>query len=218
MRCRAFRARSRCCCIEIEGRRANEERDCSRSRSRDAPEEPTTCSTSSWGLLRKTLRLWQTNILARRPPGTRRTEYVFRLAELRGKSGKAQSKNSSFSPARHDATPGADVSIFSVLRTASRALCVVWRCHQRVAKFDRTQRSVGTLCVSAAEAPGSVERSKPTGTSCRRNHRPTASGRFPKGLWGLSELLSFKVRWQWCGGFVFFLRKEVEILLFELFL
>ena len=164
MRCRAFRARSRCCCIEIEGRRANEERDCSRSRSRDAPEEPTTCSTSSWGLLRKTLRTMADNILARRPPGTRRTDYVFSLAELRGKSGKAhQSKNSSFSPARHDATPGADVSIFQVLRTASRALCVVWRCHPRVATFARTQRSVGTLCVSAAEAPGSVERCKTSG-------------------------------------------------------
>ena len=90
----------------VEGRRANEERDCSRSRSRDAPEEPTTCSTSSWGLIRKTLPLWQTNILARRPPGTRRTEYVFSLAEVGGKSGKAQFKNSSFSPVRHDATPG----------------------------------------------------------------------------------------------------------------
>ena len=162
MRCCAFRARSRCCCIEIEGRRANEERD-SRSRSRDASEESTTCSTSSWGLIRKTLRLWQTNILARRPPGTRRTEYVFSLAELRGKSGKAQSKNSSFFPARYDATPGADVSISRYWVTPGRALCVVWRCHPRVATFDRTERSVGTLCVFAAEAPGSVERCKTSG-------------------------------------------------------
>ena len=55
--------------------------------------------------------------------------------------------------------------------------------------FDRRQRAAGTLCVSSAEAPGSVERSKRSGTSCRRKYRPTASGRFPKGLWGLSELL-----------------------------
>jgi hypothetical protein len=55
--------------------------------------------------------------------------------------------------------------------------------------FDRRQRAAGTLCVSSAEAPGSVERSKRSGTSCRRKYRSTASGRFPKGLWGLSELL-----------------------------
>ena len=155
--------------------------------------------------------LWQTNILARRPPGTRRTEYVFSLAEVGGKSGKAQSKNSSFSPARHDATPGADVSIFQVLRTASRALCVVWRCHPRVAKFDRTQRSVGTLCVSAAEAQGIVERCKTSGQAADATIDELRLSAFGKGLWGLSELLSFKVRWQWCGPFAFFLRKEVDI-------
>ena len=179
MRCRAFRARFRCCCIEIEGRRANEERD-SRSRSRDASEESTTCSTSSLGTpTQGSATMAEPTSLARRPPGTRRTEYVFSLAELRGKSGKAQSKNSSFFPARYDATPGADVSISRYWVTPGRALCVVWRCHPRVATFDRTERSVGTLCVFAAEAPGSVERSKPTGTSCRRNYRPAASGRFP---------------------------------------
>ena len=107
--------------------------------------------------------LWQTNILARRPPGTRRTEYVFSLADLRGKSGKAQSKNSSFSTVRHDATPGADVSVFQVLGDCRPRPVFVWRCHPRVATFARTQRSVATLCVSAAEAPSSVERSKTSG-------------------------------------------------------
>jgi hypothetical protein len=33
--------------------------------------------------------------------------------------------------------------------------------------FDRRQRAAGTLCVSSAEAPGSVERSKRSGTSLR---------------------------------------------------
>ena len=45
----------------------------------------------------------------------------------------------------------------------SHFLVFVWRCRPRVASFDRTERSVGTLCVSAAEAPGSVERSKRSG-------------------------------------------------------
>ena len=142
---------------------------------------------------------------------------LFSLPSRSRRAARLNLESCSFSTLRHDATPGACKCIFQVLRTAGRALCVVWRCHPRVATFARTQRSVGTLCVFAAEARGSVERSKPTGTSCRRKYRSTASGRFPKGLWGLSELLSFKVRWQWCGPFAFFLRKEVDFLRFELF-
>ena len=163
MRCRAFRARSRCCCIEIEGRRANEERD-SRSRSRDAPEESTTCSTSSLGTpTQGSATMAEPTSLARRPPGTRRTEYVFSLAELRGKSGKAQSKNSSFFPARYDATPGADVSISRYWVTPGRALCVVWRCHPRVATFaghsDLSERSASLplkprAVLNGASTPG----------------------------------------------------------------
>ena len=160
MRCHAFQARFRCCCIEIEGR-SEQTRSVTlalgpetRMKSRRSARRP------RGGLLRETLRLWRSQHLGRRPPGTRGTEYVFSLAEVGGKSGKAQSKNSSFSPVRHDATAGADVSIFSVLRTANRALCVVWRCHPRVASFDRTERSIRTLCVSAAEAPSSFKRCK----------------------------------------------------------
>ena len=104
--------------------------------------------------------LWQTTSW---PPGTRRTDYVFSLAEVGGKSGKAQSKNSSFSTVRHDATPGADVSVFQVLGDCRPRPVFVWRCHPRLASFDRTERSVRTLCVSAAEAPSSVERSKTSG-------------------------------------------------------
>ena len=66
------------------------------------------------------------NILARRPPGTRRTEHVFSLAKLGGKSGKAQAKNSPFSSVRHDATPGGGVSISQVLGDCRpRPVCCV---------------------------------------------------------------------------------------------
>ena len=131
------------------------------------------------GLLRETLRLWRSQHLGRRPPGTRGTEHVFSLADVGGKSGKAQSKNSSFSPVRHDATPGADVSVFQVLGDCRPRPVFVWRCHPRVASFDRTERSIRTLCVSAAEAPSSFKRCKTSGQA--------ADATIVNCVWALSE-------------------------------
>jgi hypothetical protein len=39
-----------------------------------------------------------------------------------------------------------------------------------------------------------------------------------EGPLGLERAAVFKVRWQWCGPFAFFLRKGVDFLRFELFL
>ena len=105
-RCHAFRARSGCCCFETEGR-SEQTRSVAlalgpetRMKSRRPARRP------RGGLLRETLRLWRSQHLGRRPAGTRGTEHVFSLADVGGKSGKAQSKNSSLSPVRYDATPG----------------------------------------------------------------------------------------------------------------
>ena len=142
MRCHAFRARPRCCCFETEGR-SEQTRSVAlalgpetRMKSRRPARRP------RGGLLRETLRLWRSQHLGRRPPGTRGTEHVFSLAKLRWKSGKAQAKNSSLSPVRYDATPGSDVSICSVLRTASRALVCCAAMPPARREFARTQRSV----------------------------------------------------------------------------
>jgi hypothetical protein len=129
------------------------------------------------------------NIFARRPPGTRRTEYALLPAESESKSGKAQSRKQFFLYAKARRDAGGICEYFpGTVVTAGRALCLCGDA-TRASRRLRRQRSAGTLCVSSAEAPGSVERSKRSGTSCRRKYRSTASGRFPKGLWGLSELL-----------------------------
>ena len=111
-RCHAFRARSGCCCFEIEGR-SKQTRSVAlalgpetRMKSRQPARRP------RGGLLRETLRLWRSQHLGRRPHGTRGTEHVFYFAKLRGKSGKAQAKSSPFSPVRHDATAGGGCEYF----------------------------------------------------------------------------------------------------------
>ena len=52
------------------------------------------------------------------------------------------------------------MSICSVLRTASRAVCVVRRCHPRVASLLGHSDLFGTLCDAAAEARGITDGSK----------------------------------------------------------
>ena len=128
-------------------------------------------------------------IFARRPPGTRRTEYVLPIRDSESKSGKAQSRKQFFLYAKARRDAGGICEYFpGTVVTAGRALCLCGDA-TRASRRLRRQRCAGTLCVSSAEVPGSVEWSKRSGTSCRRKYRSTASGRFPKGLWGLSELL-----------------------------
>ena len=100
--------------------------------------------------------------------------------------------------------------------TAGRALCVVWRCHPRVASFDRTERSIRTLCVSAAEAPSSFKRCKTS--------RQVADATNVNCVWALSEGPVGLERAAVIQGevamvrpFRVFLRKEVDFLLFEMF-
>ena len=100
--------------------------------------------------------------------------------------------------------------------TADRALCLcgdATRASRRlIGQSDLFERSASLPLKPRAVLNGARRPDKlPTQPTS------TASGRFPKGLCGLSELLSFKVRWQWCGPFAFFLRKEVDFLLFEMF-
>ena len=92
--------------------------------------------------------------------------------------------------------------------TADRALCLSGddtRASRRlIGQSDLFERSASLPLKPPAVLNGARRRDKlPTQPSS------TASGRFPKGLWGLSELLSFKVRWQWCGPFAFFCEKKL---------
>ena len=117
------------------------------------------------------------------------------LPRSEGRAARLNLESCSFSPLRHDATPGVCEYFPGTAVTAGRALCLCGDAARAsrslIGHSDLLERSASLPLKPGAVLNGARDRDKlPTQPSS------TASGRFPKGLWGLSELLSFKVRWQ----------------------